>query len=242
MSVTDDIFNYLEYISQQNRSVSLVYTYHGVSISIEADILKVSRRRDNITVATRHGQNISLLPATTIFVHSDLFPRPIQASVASVDVHHREAELRSLIYSPNPDDGRKETRVQPKEKLNARVALPGHPERVCQVIDISVEGISLWLIDRNIDLEQVFLPRTSVRLFVNLPASGQSRGASLSYRATVTYVNPGITKGEYRIGLMTYPSEEEKTILRRYIFDRQTELFNEVGQEPTESKGAAFTL
>ena len=242
MSATDDIFDYLEYISQQNRSVSLVNTYHGVSISLEVNIVKVSPRRKDITVTTRHGQNISLLPATNILIHSDLFPRPIQASVASVDVHHREAVLRSLIYSPNPDDGRKETRVQPKEILNARIALQGHPERVCQILDISVEGISLWMMERNIDLEQVFLPKTSVRLFVNLPASGQSEGASLSYRATVTYVNPGITKGEYRIGFMTYPSESEKTILRRYIFDRQTELFSEVGQEPPDPKGAAFTL
>jgi len=242
MSVTEDIFTYLEYINRQNRSVSLVNTYHGVSISVEVDIQKISRRSGDVTVATRHGQNISLLPATNVLIHCDLFPRPVQAKVASIDVHHRQAVLREFIFPKNTDDSRKETRIQPKEMRMVRVHLQGQPERVGRILDISVEGLSLVLADLNDDLKQIFIPQTSVRLFIDLPIPGQLDWATLSYRATVTYLNPGVTLGEFRVGFMTYPSVEDKIILRRYIFDRQTELFNEISQEAPSRKPSTFTL
>ena len=98
MSDTDEILDYLEYISQQKRNVSLVNTYQGVSIGLEVNFLKVSRRRRDITVTTRYGQNLSLLPATKILIHSDLFPKPIQATVDFVDLHRRSAVLKNLVY------------------------------------------------------------------------------------------------------------------------------------------------
>jgi hypothetical protein len=240
MSKTDEIFDYFEYINHQNRAVSLVTTYHGVSISLEVDILKVSRKTGDVTVATRRGQNMSLLPATYVLIHSDLFSRPIHAIVATIDVHHREAVLKSFVYSPSTDDGRKEVRMQPKEIRMARVALQGQPERVGKVNDISVEGISITLRDQHVDLGDIFLPKTSVRLYIDLPLTDQPDQVDLSYRATVTYVNPGNVQSEYRVGFMTYPSDKDKVVLRRYIFDQQTELFSEIGKEPPVKKGSAI--
>jgi hypothetical protein len=242
MNAIDDIYKYLEYINRQNRFVSLVNTYHGVSISLEVDILKVSKRSGDVTVATRHGQNISLLPATKVLIHSDLFPKPIQAKVASVDVHHRQAVLRNLVYPKTSDESRKETRVHPKEIQMARVLLQGQPERVGRILDISVEGISIALSDLTGDLEQLFIPKTSVRLFFDLPRSDRQDRASLSYRAIVSYLNAIENLGEFRLGFMTFPSADDKSILRRYIFDRQTELFNEISQEASAQSGSSITL
>jgi hypothetical protein len=242
MSATDEIFEYLEYINRQNRFVSLVNTYYGVSTSLEVNIVKVSKRSGDIIVGTRHGHNISLLPGTQILIHSDLFPQPVQAKVASIDVHRRQAVLRQLVYPKDSEDSRKETRVQPKEIRMARVLLQGQPERVGRIVDISVEGISVVLTDLNADLEKIFSPKTSVRLSWDLPISGQRDWVPLSYRATVTYLNPGENIGEFRVGFMTYPSAEDKVFLRRYIFDRQTEIFNEIGQETPPQKSSSITL
>ena len=79
MSEIDEILDYLEYIRQQDRTVSLVSTYKGVSNSLEVNVQKIFRRRLEVAVTTQIGRNISLLPATQILIHSDLFPKPIKA-------------------------------------------------------------------------------------------------------------------------------------------------------------------
>jgi hypothetical protein len=231
MSEIDEILDYLEYISQQKRSVSLVNTYHGVSVSVEVNIQEILRRRRDVVVVTQFGQNLSLLPATQILVHSDLFPRPIQARVASVDIHHRTAVLRNFSYFSSAQEGRKETRVQPKSELSATITIGEKDERTGVISDISGEGISLILKSKSIDLVQIFLPDTSVRIVFNLPVSNQMDPVNVSLPAKVSYINAIDPAGDFRIGFMTYPQEHQKAILRRYIFDRQTEIFSDVGED-----------
>ena len=193
-------------------------------------------------VATHYGQNISLLPATKIIIHCDLFPQPIQAVVDSVDVHHRSAVLKNMIYLTNSEDGRKETRVQPNEMLKARVIHRGKSEHSGDIADISVEGISLILKCGNQDIEPILSPKTSVQLIARLPISGQSRRVDLSFWATVSYINPLPEEREFRVGFMTYPSDQDRVILRRYIFDRQTELFNEIGQDSQKPRNSSISI
>jgi hypothetical protein len=240
MSEIDEILDYLEYISQQKRNISLVNSYQGVSISLEVNIVDVSRRRRDISVSTHLGQNISLLPATKILIHSDLFPKPIQAVVDSVDIHHRTAVLKNLVYPTSTKDGRKETRVQPKENLIARVIYQSKSEYTANVADISVEGISLLLDNGYTKPEQMLSPKASVQLKIRLPISGQSNHAELSFWATVSYINALEEQEGYRVGFMTFPSDQDKTILRRFIFDRQTEMFGEVGKETPKSKNSSI--
>ena len=129
MSEIDEILDYLEYISQKKRSVSLVNTYLGVSISLDVSIREIVRRRKEVVFMAPSGQSISLLPATIVLIHSDLFPNPIQARVASVDVHHRTATLRNLSYYLSAQESRKEARVQLIEReQKASVALDGQGE------------------------------------------------------------------------------------------------------------------
>ncbi|HBX69226.1 MAG TPA: hypothetical protein DEH25_07545 [Chloroflexi bacterium] len=238
MSEIDEIFNYMEYISQQKRTISLVNSYRGVSFSLDVSLNEVTKRRGEIVVSTRTGQNISLLPATKILIHSDLFPKPIQATVASVDVHHRSAILKNLLYPQSMREGRKETRIQPKDNLKVNVSYRGKNEFVAGIFDISVEGISLLASDiPNFDKELV--PKDSVRLKLRVPISGQIEEVELSFSGTVSYNNPHETPGAFRIGFMTFPSEQDKAVLRRYIFDRQTQLFNEV-QDTTPKRGTTL--
>lgn len=231
MSEIDEILEYLEYIHQQQRPVSLVSTYQGVSMSSEVDIQQILPTRGDVVVVTNYGQPLSLLPATKIRIHSDLFPTPIQARVASVDVHHRKAVLKILSYIQSEQDSRKELRVQPKHELNATVTIGGQNERKGIINDISVEGVSLILMCTNIDLSQIFLPNTSVRIIYNLPESNQGELVTISVPAKVTYINTINPMEEFRIGFFTYPKEHQKNLLRRFIFDHQTAMFNELGQD-----------
>ena len=242
MSEIDDILNNFEYISQQKRIISLVNSYKGVTISLDVSIDQVNRRRGEIIVSTHHGQNISLLPATKILIHSDLFPKPIQATVGSVDVHHRTAFLKNFLYPSDMREARKETRVQPRSELPINVVYRDQNERVASVLDISVEGISVRLNDRTKSVTQIFLPKTSVRLNFSLPISSQADGVNLTFPAVVSYIHPLNSADDFRVGFMTYPTEQDRNILRRYIFDRQTELVKEVGQHaPTKKRSTLIS-
>jgi hypothetical protein len=231
MNEINEILDYLEYIRQQQRPVSLVNTYQGVSKSLEVEIHKISRTRKEVVVVTNFGQPLSLLPATKMRIFSDLFPLPIQAKVLSVDIHRRRAILKNFSYIQNEQENRKELRVQPKHELTAFIKIGRQKERAGIILNISVEGVSLILKCSDIDLLQYYLPNTSVRVKYSLQDPNQRNPVTLSLPAKVTYINTIIPMEEYRVGLMTYPKEHEKNVLRRFIFDRQTELFRELGQE-----------
>jgi hypothetical protein len=239
MSEIDEILDYLEYISQQKRSVSLVNTYHGVSISLGVNVREIVRRRKEVVFVAPSGQHISLLPSTEVLIHSDLFPMPIQARVASVDVHHRTATLRGLSYYQSTQESRKETRVQPKFDLNASVTFDSQ-EWAGIIADISTGGISLILKSQAIDLTQIFLPNTNVRILFSLAVSDREDAVKFSISAKVSYIQAINTMGEFRAGFMTYPLEDQKTVLRRYIFDRQTEMFGDVGKDSLSGYGRSI--
>jgi hypothetical protein len=231
MSEINEILGLLEYIHQKKRPLSLVQTYQGVSSSFEVGIDQILRKRGDVVVAAQYGHKISLLPATQIQIHSDLFPKPIQARVGSVDLQHRKAVLQVLSYLQAKEDNRKELRIQPKHELKATVTIGGQNERTGIVNDISVEGISLILMTTNLDLSQVFLPNTSVRVILNLQIPNQSRSETISMPAKVTYINTIKPMEEFRVGFSTYPKEHHKDLLRRFIFDHQTEMFSELSRD-----------
>ena len=240
MSEIDEILDYFEYINQQKRSVSLVSSYHGVSISLEVIIQQIIRRRREVSVTAHYGHNMSLFPATQILIHSDLFPKPVQAKVASVDVHHRSAVLRNFSYQQTDQESRKGTRVQPKGELSASVAIDDQSKYTGRISDISIEGISLILKYKEIDLTQVFRQNTSVSVFLSLPISNQLDPEDISIAARVSNIHAINPEGEFRVGFMTSPLERQKAVLRRYIFDRQTEMFSNVGQDSSPQQSSSI--
>jgi hypothetical protein len=240
MNEIDEILDYLEYISQQKRSVSLVNTYKGVSVSLEVNIQQILRKRGDVVVVAQYGHSISLLPATQILIHSDLFPNPIEAKVASVDVHHRTAVLRNFSYHQSKKDNRKESRVQPKSVINASVTIDGQNVRNGKIFDISVEGISLILKSNNTDLTQIYLPNTSVRVIYTLSISNELEPVNIYIPAKVSHAHIIHPSGEYRVGFMTFPKEEQRSVLRRFIFDCQTELFSDFSQNTPTRPGTSM--
>jgi hypothetical protein len=168
-----------------------------------------------------------LLPATQIQIHSDLFPKPIQAKVISVDVHQRTAVLSQFTFLKRDPEARKETRVQPKRRLNARIIVGGPENKSGRINDISVEGISLIFPASEADFVQICLSGTSVRIEYHLPVASQKEDVNISIPAKVTYKNV-TSMEEGIIGFQTFPKEPERDVLRRFIFDCQTEIFNEI--------------
>ena len=135
----------------------------------------------------------------------------------------------------------KENSVQPKENFRAKIIFQGKSEHSAKVVDISVEGISLFVESANVDLrKKLFQKQCSASVLFATHLKNPKK--ELSFWATVSYINAINEKGEYRVGFMTYPSDLDKLVLRRYIFHRQTQLVSEIGQDPPKTHGISISI
>lgn len=224
---TEEILAFLEYIRSQNRMVSIVNTFKGVSYSLNVKILNVSTKEGTVTVSTQPSQHMSVLPNIQVNINSELFPFMVNARVASVDNIHKVAVLHQLAYERSADEQRLNPRITHQEKLPIRVHLEngGQYEGMCD--DISIEGISVLLKDLTAaDLEVIRAGNIS-RLVFALHLKTLDRPHIFTLPGKIIYTN-SIEGGKTRLGMQTYPQMGEQTMLRQYIFDRQTEMFTKV--------------
>ena len=75
-------------------------------------------------------------------------------------------------------------------------------------------------------MHDLFTPQASVEISLALPQQDGVGLQDIKIQAKVAYVND--SQRTYRIGLLTFPTDPDKDILRRYIFDRQTEILAEI--------------
>lgn len=220
----EEILAYLEYIRSQNRLVSIVNSYKGVSYSLSVNLLKILPKEGTITISTLHRQYISLLPNIQVNIHCDLFPFVVRAQVASVDTVHRSAVLHNLSYERSIDENRSHMRFEPRQTLNIRVHIEDGSQFEGIVHDLSIEGVSVLLKDLSPADREALQAEIYTRLLFAVPLNTNDPPHTFSLPGQVMYVN-SIEGGQTRLGLQIYPVMADQALLRRYIFDRQTEIF-----------------
>lgn len=223
----EEILAFLEYIRSQNRLVSIVNAYKGVSYSLSVNLVKISSHDEAITISTLHRQAMSLLPNIQVKIHSDLLPFIVRARVASVDNIHRSAVLHALSYERSLDENRSHMRFEPRQRLNIRVHIEEGAQFEGIVRDISIEGISVLLKDLSATDQESLQAGISARLLLAMPLKPNNPPHTFSLAGQLMYVNP-IEGGWTRLGLQIYPAMADQALLRRYIFDRQTEIFQTI--------------
>jgi hypothetical protein len=226
----DEILAYLDYINSQNRLVSVVSSFKGVSYSLIVNIISLDPKEKSITISTQHRQNMSLLPNTTIDVHSDLFPFPVYANVASVDNQRKSAVLTDFQYKRGLNENRTQVRVQPKNAIPIKLNCENGMQYSAYILDISINGIAVIFKDEPDDAESAFQTEKSVRLNFALNVADSPAPHTFAIPAKVVYTTT-IDGGRYRIGMEILPTLNDQSLLRRFIFDRQTELYQEVTAE-----------
>jgi hypothetical protein len=223
----DEILAFLEYIRSQNRLVSIVNTYKGVSYSLSVNLLRVSPQEGTITISTLQRQYMSLLPNIQVNIHCDLFPFIVRARVAAVDNAHRSAVLHAFSYERSIDENRSHMRFEPRQTINVRVHIEKGAQLEGIVHDISIEGISILLKDLNATDQESLQAGISTRLLLAIPLNPNDTPHMFNIPGKVMYANP-IEGEQTRLGLQIYPVMAEQALLRRYIFDRQTEIFQTI--------------
>jgi len=217
---TNRVWDCLEQIYEQGQNVSIVKHLVDKTIRVNVTISRISRSQCKIVVITPPNQDVFFLDDTNILIQSDLFPYPIRAKVSSVDIHQRLMVLTDLLYPVSMRESRKELRVNPKASLDVRIVYQAEDECKASISDLSVDGVSLIVRNSNVNLTDVLIPHDSVRLHLSLQTSTYPKRV-ISFPATVSYIHSLETTKDFRIGFMTFPSERDKTALRRFIVECQ---------------------
>jgi hypothetical protein len=160
-----------------------------------------------------------------------LFPKPVRANVAAVDFNNRKITLNNFSYAKGSMGRRSQTRVQPEETFKARITRVDNVQHSGEVADISLEGIALIIDQKSMPAERMMKSGDKVDINYYLPLAEKPDREHISMPAKVIYVNTLEDPTQYRVGMKTFPSNENLTTLRKYLFDRQTEVFNSLNLE-----------
>lgn len=238
MSEEQSILENLKYIATQQRTVTLISNFRGVPIQLAAFVVR-SSQNGSVRLCINHRQMIALKVADQALVQSDLFSEMVIANIDQLNLHANMVTLNNLRYVTDSRGKRKNVRVQPESPIHAEIIskhgfnLPG------EVIDISLEGLSVQLSDSSLGISirlsdsslkigDMLTPQTLVEVRLGLPGCEKNIIHDLAIQAKIAYVKA--SADTYRIGLMTYLQEADIQTVRRYIFDRQTEILNEIQQ------------
>lgn len=223
----DEILAYLDYIRSQNRLVSVVNTFMGVSYTLNVNVNKISRTENTLTVATQPPQKLSLLPNIWVTIHCDLFPFPVKAKVLQVDNTHNTSILGYFEYERTLDENRSQPRYLTRTEHTVQIDLVNSDRVYGLINDISTDGISV-ILQQPEGMDIGMMTGSSCRLTFSFQVKKGTAPHSFETSAEIVYSNP-IDDGFYRIGMKIFPTHSDQSLIRRYIFDRQTEIFKEVG-------------
>lgn len=222
------IFEDLTYIASQNRTVNLITNFRGIPINISASVIRYSLITNRVRLCIHHRQIISLKAADQILVQSDLFPEMVIAEIKQVDLHSKIIHLKNLRHVTGSMGNRKNMRVQPESPLNAEIITNHGFNLLGEIIDISLDGLSLYLKSKSLPNDDLFAPQTVVEIRLGLPRVDKNFIHDMNIQAEIAYIKEN--QQTIRIGLLTFLDEPDQQVIRRYIFDRQTAILNEIKQ------------
>jgi hypothetical protein len=223
-----EIIENLTYVAAQKRTVNLITNFRGVPIDITANIIRCSQANGSVRLSVHHRQIVSLEGVDQILVQSNLFPKMVIADIGRVDLRKKVVFLQNLRYVTGSMGNRKNVRVQPESPLHAEIITDHGFNILGEIIDISLDGLSVYLEKVDLPGDDLFAPQMSLEVRLGLPGPDKNTIHDICVSAKVAYINH---KGAMlRMGLVTSLNEADQQIMRRYIFDRQTEILSEIQQ------------
>jgi hypothetical protein len=220
------ILENLTYIASQNRTVTLITNFRGVPIPLSALVIRSSPTDGRVRLCIHHRQIVALKTADQALMQSDLFAATVMAHIDEVDFHSQIVTLSNLRYVTGSMGKRKNVRVQPESPIHAEIITSHGFNLRGEIIDISLDGLSVRLSKNDLPGEEMLAPQAFVEIKLGLPGSQPATIHDLSIQAQIAYIK---TEASFeRIGLLAFPDEGDIQIIRRYIFDRQTEILTEI--------------
>jgi len=79
--------------------------------------------------------------------------------------------------------------------------------------------------------DDLYILQIPVQIRLGLPFPGKQAIYDIDVQGMIAYTNE--SQRSYRVGLLTFLKEPDLGVVRRYIFDRQTEILNEIQEMNT---------
>ncbi len=218
----------LSYIASQNRTVKLISNFRGIPINLSASVIRFSAITHQVRLSIHHRQIISIKSTDQILMHSELFPEMVIAEIQLVDLHSKIIVLKNLSYVTGSMGNRKNVRVQPESPLHAEIITNHGYNLLGEVIDISMNGLSIQLKNDSLPNNEILASQNPIEVHLSLPMSDQNTIHDMNVQAKIAYTKH--SQQFHRFGLITSLDVPDQEVLRRYIFDRQTAILDEIKQ------------
>ncbi len=213
--------------SAQERSVKLINVYKGIPISHDAMVTKVIN--DRLTLKFHHNQALLLNLEGQTYILSALFPKPIKATVMTINTNEHVAILTDFVFSDPSFRKRESTRVDldfddaPNvviSSMDCNIRLFG------KLSDISNHGVGVIVIALQDIMTKNFSENSAVLVNLALPFTETNQEVDLALPGEIRHIER--SQENYRLGIKTHPDPQAETYINQFISLRQTEILNEI--------------
>jgi PilZ domain len=216
----DDVLSTLRYLGQQNAPLELTKSYRGLVLQQEVSILEVTKE-DAIFRTTNSEMSAAL--KGDVYLHSQLFPKPVIAQLKSLDLKKGILVLSNFAYIDNELKKRQHERVRPKHPTYVTLHWKRKAVREC-IQNISVNGMGILafkILERGVKIR----PGSNIQLEFQLSPDNKYTGLA----GKVIYIN-SIDTYLTTIGIQLFPTTRESRLLEKYIAPREQEILKELSQ------------
>jgi hypothetical protein len=224
LPAADDVLSVIRYLGQQNVALELTKSYRGLVLQQDVSILEVTTQ--DATLRTTNSEMSAALEGD-VYLHSQLFPKPVMAQLKSMDLKKGILVLSGFAYIDNELKKRQHERVRPKHPTYVTLHWKRKAVREC-IENISVNGMGILafkIFERRMQIQ----PGSKVQLEFQLSPDHKYSGLS----GKIIYINT-IDRYLTTIGIQLFPTARESRLLEKYIAPREQEILEELNQAYSE--------
>ena len=229
------IVNHLYQILHAEEDVRFMNTYCGVPISYPGQIVEIGRQ--TVRFNTHPRQLYCMKNDAHTRIESNLLPRPVKASVLSVDLKGEKVLLGDFKYPQQNDNHHDGVRVEAGQSFPVVFWYGEHRYEAC-LKGISLQRITLYMDAKTYSTRHLHSGEMlSVRFGLNLPKREKAIIKLAGRIRSITSKEEGKT---IRISLQIFPDEKNEQPLSRFIARRKKEILEEIhtlSQQALEANG-----
>jgi hypothetical protein len=220
LPAVDDVLSVIRYLGQQNATLELTKSYRGLVLQQDVSILEVTT--EDATLRTTNLEMSAALKGN-VYLHSQLFPKPVMARLKSLDLKKGSLVLSGFAYIDNELKKRQHERVRPKHPTYVTLHWKGKAVREC-IENISVNGMGI-LAFKILEKGMRIQPGSKIQLDFHLSPDYKYTGL----KGAVIYIN-SMESYLTTIGIQLFPTARESRLLEKYIAPRKQEIMEELNQ------------
>lgn len=210
-----------------DRQVKLINVYKGVPVSHDATVTRVIN--DRLSLKFHHDQALLLNLEGQTYILSRLFPKPIKASVMTINTNEHVAILTDFVFSDPSFRKRTSIRVDLDFDSAPTVAIQASDSNVClfgKLNDISTHGIGVIVIAIQDIMTKTFFENAEVRLSFDLPHPDTQELIEIALWGEIRHTER--SQENYRLGIQTFPDEAAEDFINYFVTRRQESILEEI--------------